>query len=44
MAQSGNKFYKKDIDLLYLAVYKTINFHKSINDTYKRKEYACDYI
>lgn len=43
-AGSGDRYRKGDIDLLHLAAYEAIDFHKSIADIYRREQYACDYI
>lgn len=42
-AQFGNRFCKRAIDLLYLAAYKAIDFHKLTANTHRREEYAYDY-
>lgn len=41
--ESGDRFYKGSIDLLYLVVNKTIDFHKSITDTYRGEKYIQDF-
>lgn len=43
-AQFGDRFCKRDVDLLHLAVYEAINFHKSIANAYRGEEYTQDFI
>lgn len=43
LAQFGDKFCRRDVNLLHLATYETIDFYKSINDVHRGEEYAYDY-
>lgn len=42
--KSKDKFCKKSINLLYLIVYKAINFYTFIANTYKEKIYIYNYM
>ena len=42
-AQSGDRFCRGGIDLLYSAAYEAINFYQLIANAYRGEEYTRDY-